>query len=76
MISRFVLSREALAAFPPDLLDGSRETLRMAERIVRQLGFEDLDDVAPLELSKRLSWAILAVEDGEPEDEGTSPPRS
>lgn len=70
MISRFMLSREALEAFPQDLLDGSRETLRMAERIVRELGFADLDDMSPADLSQRLSWAILAVEDAEPEDEG------
>ena len=68
MISRFAFSPEALAAFPPDLLDGSRETLRMAERIVRQLGFQDLDHLPPMPLSQRLSWAIDALEDVEAVD--------
>jgi hypothetical protein len=59
------MDRKALEAFPADLLDGSRETLRMAERIVRQLGFGDFEHLPPTPLSQRLSWAIMAIEDGE-----------
>lgn len=43
MIGRFATNRAALASFPKDLLDGSREAARMADRIVRQLGFSDVD---------------------------------
>jgi hypothetical protein len=53
-------------SFPRDLLDESGETVRMAERIVRQLGFTDLDvgaTIAPTGLTERLAWAIRAMED-------------
>ena len=36
----------------------------MAERIVRKLGFSDMEHLPPVPLSQRLSWAIMALEDG------------
>ena len=37
----------------------------MAERIVRKLGFSDMEHLPPMPLSQRLSWAIMALEDGD-----------
>jgi hypothetical protein len=55
------------ASFPRDLLDGSSESVRMAERIVRQLGFEDYEADPPSLPAERLAWALRAME---AEDEG------
>lgn len=35
----------------------------MAERIVREIGFDDCEDGSVTSLSDRLSWAIRAMED-------------
>lgn len=63
MISRFVATPAALRTFPPDLLDGSAETVRIAERIMRQLGFSELECGPVGSPSERLAWAINALED-------------
>lgn len=63
MISRLLLGPRASESFPKDLLDDSSETVRMAERIVRQLGFSDLDSGLPTALTQRLAWAIRAMEE-------------
>lgn len=67
MISRFALDPEAFASFPKNLLDDCEESTRMAERIVREIGFENCELGPPTALSDRLSWAIRAMEDDEPE---------
>ena len=66
MISRFYADPDALKTFPRDLLDGSRETVRIAERIVREMGLEDVDEGPATSLADRLAWAIAAMEDGMP----------
>ncbi len=63
-----MLTPEAMKAFPRDLLDGSRETVRVAERIVRQMGFTDYEPEPHRAPRERLAWAIVALEEGEPED--------
>jgi len=70
MISRFLLDPEAFDAFPKNLLDDCQETARMAERIVRQIGFseEEYEHQPPTSLSERLSWAIRAMEDTDSEE--------
>ncbi len=73
MISRFMLTPEAMQAFPRDLLDGSRETVRMAERIVRQMGFTDFDSGSAAPPSERLAWAILALEEGAEDGDESGP---
>lgn len=48
-------------AFPEELLDGSREAVRMAERIARRfVGEQESDRVGGL--VERLTWAIAALE--------------
>jgi hypothetical protein len=65
VISRFMLDPEAMRAFPRDLLDGSHETVRMAERIVRQMGFTNFEYGPPAPPWERLAWAIVALEQEE-----------
>ncbi|MEQ1855320.1 MAG: hypothetical protein ABL963_02565 [Longimicrobiales bacterium] len=69
MISRFMLDPDAMRAFPRDLLDGSRETVRMAERIVRQMGFTDFEYGPGAPPWDRLAWAIMALEEEAPDSE-------
>ncbi len=69
-----MLTPEAMRAFPRDLLDGSRETVRMAERIVRQMGFTDFDPVPPGAPWERLAWAIVALEDPEADHDAAPHP--
>lgn len=70
-----MLTPEAVNAFPRDLLDGSRETVRMAERIVRQMGFTDYEPASNGIPRERLAWAILALEEGEPESDDQPDPQ-
>lgn len=58
-----MLNQESMRAFPRDLLDGSRETVRMAERIVRQMGFSDFEYGPSAPPWERLAWAIEALEE-------------
>jgi len=56
------------SALPPELLDGSREAARMAERIVRR--FLVRGDWNPdARRVERMSWALTALE-GEEEARG------
>lgn len=70
MISRFALDPVAFEAFPRDLLDGSRESVRMAERIIREIGVGDAGPAPVRPLSERLAWALEAMEEveGAPDD--------
>lgn len=68
MISRFAMDPEAFERFPKDLLDDCQESARMAERIVRQIGFTEYEHQPPTTLSERLSWAIRAMEESDAED--------
>lgn len=64
MISRFALHPEVFEAFPRDLLDGSRESVRMAERIIRAIGVADDGFRPATPLTERLAWALEAMEEG------------
>ena len=66
----FRVNEERLRALPRDLLDGSRESARMAERIMRMFGVLEHSDNAPRSLADRLAWAIAAVESEECSESG------
>jgi hypothetical protein len=75
MISRFALDPAAFAAFPEDLLDGSRESVRMAERIIREIGVADDGFRPATPLSERLAWALEAMEEDDPASKVSPAPR-
>ena len=57
-------------SLPPDVLHGSSETARRAERIVRRFGLDpEPDPMVAGGLVARLTWAIAALESERDEDD-------
>ena len=58
-------------SLPADVLLGSSETARRAERIVRRFVLEpEADPMVAGGLVERLTWAIAALESSRDEDDG------
>lgn len=52
---------EAAADFPPELLEGCRESVRRAQRLTKELGLSP-GSLGSASRDDRLAWAIHAIE--------------